>query len=100
MEVRTFFSALKTEDIWITSKTSPGKAATISVQSIAQGTNSYCESQQRDKRKKKKRFARRKEENNFKETYDKKIKQYYRSAKGKKKKHVDKDEERKHDALK
>ena len=38
MEVRTFFSALKTEDIWITSKTSPGKAATISVLSIAQGT--------------------------------------------------------------
>ena len=38
MEVMTFFSALKTEYIWITSKTSPGEAATISVLSIAQGT--------------------------------------------------------------
>ena len=38
MEVRTFFSALKTKDIWITSKTFPGKAATISILSIAQGT--------------------------------------------------------------
>ena len=43
MEVMTFFWALKTEDIWITSKTSPGKAAAISVLSIAQGTTYFSE---------------------------------------------------------
>ena len=46
MEVRTFFSALKTKDIWITSKTFPGKAATISVLSIAQGTKRMHEWQE------------------------------------------------------